>query len=87
MTQAKEYFASISYQRKDEKWADRLRNKLEHYRLPSSVRKQEGSPSKPKNANIDIRQTARVFDKQAFADRYGYSMGRAREERRNCSVT
>ena len=39
----KEYFAFISYQRKDEEWADRLRNKLEHYRLPSSVRKQNAS--------------------------------------------
>ena len=43
MTQEKEYFAFISYQRKDEEWADRLRNKLEHYRLPSSVRKQDAS--------------------------------------------
>ena len=43
MTQAKEYFAFISYQRKDEEWADRLRSKLEHYRLPSSVRKQDAS--------------------------------------------
>lgn len=43
MAQDKEYFAFISYQRKDEEWADRLRNKLEHYRLPSSVRKQDAS--------------------------------------------
>lgn len=43
MNQEKEYFAFISYQRKDEEWADRLRNKLEHYRLPSSVRKQNAS--------------------------------------------
>lgn len=43
MAQEKEYYAFISYQRKDEKWADRLRNKLEHYRLPSSVRKQDAS--------------------------------------------
>ena len=43
MLQEKEYFAFISYQRKDEKWADRLRSKLEHYRLPSSVRKQDAS--------------------------------------------
>lgn len=43
MTQEKEYFAFISYQRKDEEWADRLRSKLEHYRLPSSVRKQDAS--------------------------------------------
>ena len=39
----KEYCAFISYQRKDEEWADRLRNKLEHYRLPSSVRNQDAS--------------------------------------------
>lgn len=43
ITQEKEYFAFISYQRKDEEWADRLRSKLEHYRLPSSVRKQDAS--------------------------------------------
>ena len=43
MVQQKEYFAFISYQRKDEEWADRLRSKLEHYRLPSSVRKQDAS--------------------------------------------
>ena len=43
MAQEKEYFAFISYQRKDEEWADRLRSKLEHYRLPSSVRKQDTS--------------------------------------------
>lgn len=43
MERPKEYFAFISYQRKDEEWADRLRCKLEHYRLPSSVRKQDAS--------------------------------------------
>lgn len=43
MVQEKEYFAFISYQRKDEEWADRLRSKLEHYRLPSSVRKQNAA--------------------------------------------
>lgn len=43
MAQEKEYFAFISYQRKDEEWADRLRSKLEHYRLPSSVRKLDAS--------------------------------------------
>lgn len=43
MTQENEYFAFISYQRKDEEWADGLRSKLEHYRLPSSVRKQDAS--------------------------------------------
>ena len=43
MEEQKVYFAFISYQRKDEEWADRLRNKLEHYQLPSSVRKQDAS--------------------------------------------
>ena len=43
MAQEKEYFAFISYQRKDEEWADWLRDKLEHYRLPSSVRKKDAS--------------------------------------------
>lgn len=43
MNQDKDYFAFISYQRKDEEWADWLRNKLEHYRLPSSVRKKDAS--------------------------------------------
>ena len=39
----KEYFAFISYQRRDEKWAEWLRRKLEHYRLPSRLRKQDSS--------------------------------------------
>ena len=43
MVQEKEYYAFISYQRKDEEWADRLRSKLEHYRLPASVRRQDAS--------------------------------------------
>ncbi len=43
MAQEKEYFAFISYQRKDEEWAERLRKKLEHYRLPSNIRKQNTS--------------------------------------------
>lgn len=46
MNDNKEYFAFISYQRKDEEWAERLRNKLEHYCLPSSVRKER--PTLPK---------------------------------------
>lgn len=44
--QGKEYFAFISYNRRDVKWADWLRRKLEHYRLPSNLRKQD--PSLPK---------------------------------------
>ena len=43
MAQEKEYFAFISYQRKDEEWADRLRSKLERYRLLSNVSKQDSS--------------------------------------------
>lgn len=43
MIQEKEYFAFISYQRKDEELAEWLRKKLEHYHLPSSVRKQDAS--------------------------------------------
>lgn len=43
MEEAKNYFAFISYQRKDEEWAEKLRNKLEHYRLPSNVLKQDVS--------------------------------------------
>ena len=43
MEQPKEYFAFISYQRKDEQWADWLRKKLEHYRLPSSLRRTDAT--------------------------------------------
>lgn len=43
MEQTYKYYAFISYQRKDEKWADWLRNKLEHYRLPSNLRQQDTS--------------------------------------------
>lgn len=43
MEQPKEYLAFISYQRKDEAWADRLRKKLEHYRIPSNLRKKNAS--------------------------------------------
>ena len=39
----KKFFAFISYQRQDEKYAEWLRKKLEHYRLPSSLRKKDAS--------------------------------------------
>ena len=55
MEQAKEYYAFISYQRKDEEWAERLRNKLEHYHLPSGVRKQD--TSLPKEIRPVFRDT------------------------------
>ena len=31
--------ASISYKREDEKWAKWLQKKLEHYKLPTEIRK------------------------------------------------
>ena len=39
----KKFFAFISYQRQDEEYAEWLRKKLEHYRLPSSLRKKYAS--------------------------------------------
>ena len=39
----KKFFAFISYQRQDEEYAEWLRKKLEHYRLPSSLRKKDAS--------------------------------------------
>lgn len=38
-TKPYEYFAFISYKREDEKWAKWLQHKLEYYKLPSSVKK------------------------------------------------
>lgn len=55
MESRKQYFAFVSYQRKDEKWADWLRSKLEHYHLPSSVRK--GNPSLPKDIRPIFRDS------------------------------
>jgi len=34
-----EYYAFISYSHKDKKWAEWLQNKLEHYKLPTSLHK------------------------------------------------
>lgn len=34
-----QYYAFISYKREDEKWAKWLQKKLEHYKLPTSIRK------------------------------------------------
>ncbi|MBR6749125.1 MAG: TIR domain-containing protein, partial [Bacteroidaceae bacterium] len=39
----KKFFAFISYQRQDEEYAEWLRKKLEHYRLPSSLREKDAS--------------------------------------------
>lgn len=45
MENTKEYIAFISYQRKDEEWAEWLQHQLEHYRLPSNIL--EGHPELP----------------------------------------
>lgn len=50
MEASKEYFAFISYQRKDEKWAKWLQHKLEHYKLPVNVREED--PSLPLTPNF-----------------------------------
>lgn len=50
MAQEYEYYAFISYSRKDEKWAERLQKKLESYRLPSIIRKQ--NPDFPKKFKV-----------------------------------
>lgn len=39
MNDSYKYLAFISYKREDEKWAKWLQHKLEHYKLPTSVRK------------------------------------------------
>ncbi|MBR5849225.1 MAG: TIR domain-containing protein, partial [Bacteroidaceae bacterium] len=44
-TEEKRYFAFISYKREDEEWAKWLQHKLEHYKLPTSIRKE--APSLP----------------------------------------
>lgn len=59
MKQEKDYFAFISYQRKDEEWADRLRSEFEHYRLSSSIRKQNASlPKEIRPIFRDVRELA-----------------------------
>jgi hypothetical protein len=40
MSNKYEYFAFISYSRKDEKWATWLQQKLEQYRLPTALCKE-----------------------------------------------
>ena len=52
---AKDYFAFISYQRKDEKWAKWLAYQLEHYHLPTTL---NGRTNLPK----DLRPVFRDID-------------------------
>lgn len=42
MEQEYKYFAFISYSSHDYKWGKRLQNKLEHYRMPSTLCSQHG---------------------------------------------
>lgn len=55
MLQDKEYYAFISYKREDEKWAKWLQHKLEHYKLPTSIRKT--NPSLPERARPVFKDT------------------------------
>ena len=48
-------YAFISYQRRDEKWAEWLQRKLEHYRLPISARKSD--PSIPEHVRPIFKDT------------------------------
>lgn len=50
-----EYFAFISYKREDEKWAKWLQRKLEYYKLPSSVRK--NNPDLPEKIRPVFKDT------------------------------
>lgn len=54
MAQEKEYFAFISYQREDEKWAKWLADQLDNYKLPSTLNGKELPPS--------LRKTFRDVD-------------------------
>ena len=53
MEEKYKYIAFISYKREDEKWAKWLQNKLEHYKLPTSVR--TANPSFPKRVSPVFR--------------------------------
>lgn len=50
-----EYFAFISYKREDEKWAKWLQHKLEFYKLPSSVKKE--NPDLPEKIRPVFKDT------------------------------
>ncbi len=44
MITTKQYYAFISYKRDDQKWAEWLQEKLEHYKLPSNLNGRDGLP-------------------------------------------
>lgn len=58
MEVSKEYFAFISYQRRDEKWAKWLQHKLEHYKLPVNVREED--PSLPQQIRPVFKDTSEL---------------------------
>jgi len=58
MERQKEYFAFISYKREDEKWAKWLQHKLEHYHLPTNVRKE--NPSLPQVIRPVFKDTSEL---------------------------
>ena len=49
------YLAFISYKREDEKWAKWIQHKLEHYKLPTSIRKAD--PSLPERVRPVFKDT------------------------------
>ena len=49
------YIAFVSYKREDEKWAKWLQHKLEHYKLPTSIRKT--NPSLPERVRPVFKDT------------------------------
>ena len=51
---SKEYFAFISYQRKDEEWAKWLAHELEHYRLPVTLNGRKDLPKELRPIFRDI---------------------------------
>lgn len=58
MAQEKKYFAFISYKREDEKWAKWLQHRLEHYHLPTNVRK--NNPSLPQHIRPVFKDTSEL---------------------------
>ena len=55
MENSKQYIAFISYKREDEKWAKWIQDKLEHYNLPTSLKKSR--PDLPKQVRPIFRDT------------------------------
>ena len=47
MEQKYKYFAFISYSSQDYKWGKRIQNKLEHYRMPTTLCSQHGWKKQP----------------------------------------